>query len=212
MYFPHRNNKLRELFTRKPYQGADPATSQFLFFGLDANYDPDIADKRYFPEIISYLEDGVAYWKQKGFHHPFRHPDYHGDGALYHNRFAEIGFTPEHAGQVSFVELIDVPTYGKSNLKANDLKTSHLDRILNWVLSGSAAYIFIPPGVVRLLGRAPQFYWLPEKPISHDGSLPVLFRSSRKTIFTPFHFSCVGKYCLKKDRDLQIKDIGKLIL
>jgi hypothetical protein len=93
MYFPHRNNKLRELFIRKPYQGADPATSQFF----------------------------------------------------------------------------------------------------------------------RLLRRTPQFYWLPEKPISHDGSLPVLFRSSRKTIFTSFHFSCVGKYCLKKDRDLQIKDIGKLV-
>jgi hypothetical protein len=30
MYFPHRNNKLRELFIRKPYQGADPATSQFF--------------------------------------------------------------------------------------------------------------------------------------------------------------------------------------
>ncbi len=76
MYYPHQNNKLNELFSHRPYQGADPVTAQFLFFGLDANYDPNIEEKRCFPEIVSYLADGVRYWKQKGYHHPFRHPDY----------------------------------------------------------------------------------------------------------------------------------------
>ena len=212
MFYPHRNSKLHELFSHKPYQGADPATSQFLFFGLDANYDPNIEDMRCFSEIVSYLEDGVGYWKQKGYHHPFRNPDYRGDGALYHRRFAEIGFTPDHAERVSFVELIDVPTSGRSNLKPNDLKPSHLDRLRDWVLAGRASNIFIPPGVSRLLRKTPQFSWLPDEPISHDGSLPVLFRSDQKVVFAPFHFSCVGKHCLKKDRDLQIRDIGKLIL
>jgi len=211
MYFPHKDSKLHELFSLKAYQGADPATAQFLFFGLDANYDPNIGDMRCYSEIVSYLEDGVRYWKQKRFHHPFRHPDYKGDGALYHDRFAEIGFTSDHAERVSFVELIDVPTSGRSNLRLNDLKQSHLDRLRDWVLDGKATYIFIPPGVGRLLRRTSQFSWLSEEPISHEGSLPVLFRSDKKVVYAPYHFSCVGKNCLKKDRDLQIRDIGKLI-
>ena len=153
----------------------------------------------------------MRYWMDRGYHHPFRHPEYQGDGALYHRRFAEIGFTKEHAELVSFVELIDVPTYGGSNLRLSDLKPSHLDRLKAWVLDGRASYVFIPPGVRRLLRKTPQFSWLPEKPISHDGSLPILFRSDQKVIYAPFHFSCVGRHCLKKDRDLQIRDIGKLI-
>ena len=212
MYTPHLNNKLHELFSLKPYQGADPATAEFLFFGLDANYDPGIEEMHCFPEIVSYLEDGVRYWKQKGFHHPFRHPDYRGDGALYHRRFAEIGFKPEHAERVSFVELIDIPTSGRSSLRPSDLRQSHLDRLNAWVLNGRATSIFIPPGVNRLLRRTLQFSWLPEEPIAQDGSLPVLFRSAQKVVFAPFHFSCVGKHCLKKDRDLQICDIGRLIV
>ena len=211
MYIPHENSRLQELFSLKTYQGADPDSAQFLFFGLDANYDPDIGDKRRFLEVVSYLEDGVRYWIERG-HHPFRHPDYRGDGALYHRRFAEIGFTRKHADQVSFVELIDVPTCGRSALRVDDLKASHIDRLRDWVLDGRAAYIVIPPGVGRLLRRTPQFSWLPEEPISHDGSLPVLFRSDKKVVFAPFHFSCVGKHCLKKDRGLQIRDIGKLII
>jgi hypothetical protein len=211
MYIPHTNPRLQELFSLKTYQGADPATAQFLFFGLDANYEPDIGDKRFFSEIVSYLEDGVRYWKKREIHHPFRHPGYQGDGALYHKRFAEIGFTSEHAELVSFVELIEVPTYGRSLLRVDDLKASHVDRLRDWVLHGKAAYIFIPPGVGRLLRRTRQFSWLTEEPIAHEGSLPVLFRSGQKVVFAPFHFSCVGKGCLKKDRDLQIRDIGKLI-
>ena len=211
MYFSHRNSKLHELFSHKSYQGADPATAQFLFVGLDANYDPNIGDTLCFSEIVSYLEDGVRYWRQRGYHHPFMHPDYRGDGAPYHRRFAEIGFKKAHAELVSFVELIDVPTSGRSNLKLNDLKPSHLDQLRDWVLAGRASNIYIPPGVSHLLRKTPQFSWLPDEPISHDGSLPVLFRSDQKVVFAPFHFSCVGKHCLKKDRDLQIRDIGKLI-
>jgi len=211
MYSPHKDSKLHGLFSHKPYQGADPSTAQFMFFGLDANYDPNIGDKPYFSEIVSYLEDGSRYWRQREYHHPFRNPDYRGDGARYHKRFAEIGFTPNQAELVSFVELIDVPTSGRSNLKSIDLKPSHLNRLNAWVLDGKADYIFIPPGVGSLLRRTPQFSWLLEEPISYDGSLPVLFRSDRKVVFAPFHFSCVGKGCLKKDRDLQIRDIGNLI-
>lgn len=207
MYFPHQNIKLHELFSHKPYQGADPAISSSLFFGLDANYDQKIDTQRCFSEIISYLEDGVRYWKERGFHHPFRHPDYRGDGSLYHRRFAEIGFTKEHAEQVSFVELIDVPTFGRSKLTIDDLKVSHIDRLSDWVLKGRAAYIFMPLSVSRLLRKTPQFSWLPEKPIGRDGSLPVLFRSDQKVVYMSYHFSYYGN----KDFDLQLRDISKLI-
>jgi len=211
MYSQHQNIELHELFSHKPYQGADPASAKFLFFGLDANYDPAIGDMSCFPEIVSYLENGVQYWKVRGFHHPFRHPEYKGDGALYHRQFAKIGFTRKHAELVSFVELVDVPTYGRSKLTIDDLKPSHIDRLSDWVLKGRAAYIFMPSSVSCLLRKTPQFSWLPDKPIGRDGSLPVLFRSDQKVVFSPFHFSCVGRGCLKKDRELQLKDIGKLV-
>jgi hypothetical protein len=211
MYHAHPNQRLRELFAVKPYQGADPATARFLFFGLDANYHPAIDERPYFSEIVAYLEDGVRYWKQRGFHHPFRHPDYRGDGALYHRRFSEIGFTTEHAAQVSFVELVDVPTYGRSALKHRDLPVSHVARLSEWVLSGKASYVFIPPGVGNLLRSTQEFAWLPKLPSAHQGSLPVLWASEKKIVFAPFHFSCVGWNCLKKDRDQQLQDIGKLI-
>ncbi len=211
MYIPHTSVKLRELFSLKTYQGTDPDTAKFLFVGLDANYEPNIENNHFFSEIVSYLEDGVKFWKERGYHHPFRHPDYWGDGKLYHRRFAEIGFTKEQATQVSFVELIDVPTCGRSALRINDLKTSHLTCLRAWVLDGRASYIFIPPGVGRLLRKTPQFSWLSDEPISHEGSLPILFRSREKVVFAPFHFSCVGKGCPKKARDLQLIDIGKLI-
>jgi hypothetical protein len=100
---------------------------------------------------------------------------------------------------------------GRSKLQSSDLNPSHLDRLRDWVVNGRAAYIFIPPGAGRLLKRTPQFFWLPAGPISHDGSLPILFRSNQKVVYAPYHFSCVGVSCLKKDRDQQIRDIGELV-
>ena len=86
---------------------------------------------------------------------------------------------------VSFVELIDAPTYGRSKPTLEDLKASHIDRLSDWVLKGRAAYIFIPKSVHRLLIKPPQFSWIPERPIAHDGSLPILFRSENKVVYSP---------------------------
>ena len=211
MYFPHADARLQELFAAKPYQGADPVSARFLFFGLDANYAPNLASQPVYSEVVSYLEDGVAYWRRTGFHHPFRDPGYRGDGKLYHRRFAEVGFGPEHADQVSFVELIDVATSGRSLLRVSDFRPEHLSRLRDWVLDGAARYIFIPPGVSQLLRQTEQFSWLPAAATTMAGSLPVLMQKDEKFIFRPFHFSAVGRYSLKKDRDLQVQDMRRLI-
>jgi hypothetical protein len=211
MYFPHADPRLQELFAVKPYQGADPASARFLFFGLDANYAPNLATQPVYPEVVSYLEDGVGYWKRTGFHHPFRSPGYRGDGKRYHDAFAEIGFSPEHAEQVSFVELIDVPTSGRSKLHPRDLRPEHLTRLREWVLGGAAHYVFIPSEVLRRLAKTSEFAWLPRVAATMVGSLPVLAQKDDRIIFRPFHFSAVGRYSLKKDRDLQMQDMRKLI-
>lgn len=40
MYVPHPSARLTELFRSRPFQGAAPEESEFLFVGLDANYAP----------------------------------------------------------------------------------------------------------------------------------------------------------------------------
>ena len=91
----------------------------FLFVGLDANYSADIENS--LPEVFKYLHSGVDFWRENGVHHPFRLQHYRGSGKKYHDKFAEIGFTPRHAELVSFVELLHVPTTGGRNLKADIL-------------------------------------------------------------------------------------------
>jgi hypothetical protein len=78
-------------------------------------------------------------------------------------------------------------------------------------MDGQAQYVFIPPGVARLMRLTKEFSWLPEKAVDYDGSLPVLYSTTNKTIFSNYHFSCIGKHCLKKHRDQQLRDIGSLI-
>lgn len=96
-YDLHSSKKLKAHFKDKPWQGNDPAKASFLFVGLDANYDENIETN--LPEIFDYLHDGVNYWQKnkEGVHHPFRLLRYHGKGRRYHDRFAEIGFTPKDA-------------------------------------------------------------------------------------------------------------------
>jgi hypothetical protein len=210
MYCKHRNDELVELYSHTKYQGADPEKARFLFFGLDANFNACIDEWKHFPEIRSYLENGVHYWTDRGFHHPFLHPEYRGDGAKYHKQFSKIGFTREHAECVSFVELIDVPTCGRSHLEDDDMESSHMDRLKAW-FDGPAKYIFIPRTVGHLLRRTPQFSGLRKEPIRHQGSLPVLYESPQKVVFDHFHFSCKGRHCPQDIKDRQLEDIGKLI-
>ncbi len=78
----HNSKKLVELFSKKPWQGADPFTAKYLFIGKDANYDENIEE--ILPEIWDYIDDGVKWWKENKLHHPLLLDKYRGKGKLYH--------------------------------------------------------------------------------------------------------------------------------
>ncbi len=209
MHHPHPSNKLNEIFTAKPYQGVAPEQASFLFIGLDANYDAAIEAHAIFPKILEYHRAGVAFWQKYGVHHPFLLAGYSGDGKLYHRSFAKIGFQPEHAGMVSFAELLHVPTSGRSKLEVKDLSKSHLNRLNDAIIDGQAKYIFIPEGVAQLMRLTGAFPWLQKKPPSKDGPLNILYHQPNKTVYKHLHFSNYGKFEVQKQQELAY--IGSLL-
>ena len=187
-YTLHPSERLVTQFKKKPWQGNDPAKAHFLFVGLDANYAPDI--ERTLPEIFFYLESSVEFWRVKGVHHPFRLPHYRGSGKKYHDKFAEIGFTPKHAEYVSFIELLHLPTTGVSSLKVSDLSTEHVENLRSITDNGSARYIFVFEKVARLMRQTILFPWLHAKPQRIDGDLAVLREQKGQIIYQMYHLSC----------------------
>jgi len=195
-YNCHTSNRLKNCFKKKPWQGNDPTKARFIFVGLDANFDSNIENT--LPVIFDYLDDGVCYWKNKRIHHPFCLNSYHGSGKLYHKRFAQIGFKPDEAELVSFVELLHLPTTGRSTLNLSDLSSNqskeHLCKLANWFDCGSARYIFLVGGKVTELMRQTGMFpcpWLPRNPVSEKNypDLKVLYKKNGQTIYEIYHFS-----------------------
>jgi len=193
VYQAHPSRALSELFRRKPYQGATPEKAEFLLVGVDANYSADIEQSPIFPSLLQYHEDGPTFWRQHGVHHPFLLPAYTGDGRRYHLTFAKIGFQAEHAGRVSFVELLHLPTVGRSRLEPRDLERAHLQRLREAIFAGAAKYVFVSAGVLRLMGSTGAFRELLRTPVS-SGALRVLFHDNRRAVFLHLHFSNYGKF------------------
>ncbi|GAA0759779.1 hypothetical protein LRH25_01100 [Ideonella azotifigens] len=193
MYQLHPSRELQQCFAERPFQGAAPWDATFLFIGLDANYDPQIAHSSSFGNVLAYHEDGVAFWRQHGVHHPFLLPDYRGDGRRYHLNFSRVGFAPRHASLVSFVELLHLPTMGRSQLTRADLATSHLQMIESAMLRGRAKLIFVSAQVAQLLRASGRFGWLAQRPAS-SGPLPVLYQDAGRTVHLHLHFSNYGKF------------------
>lgn len=200
MYQPHPSHALNSLFAQRPYQGAAPASATYLFVGLDANYDVDIESSPAFNNVLDYHQDGVAFWQRHGVHHPFLLTQYRGDGRRYHTTFAKVGFKPQHAAFVSFVELLHVPTVGRNKLVPEDLDPSHLQMLNAVMLNGKAQYIFISAGVARLMRASGAFPWLPKQPMAR-GSLPVLYKANQRTVYLHLHFSNYGKFQQQLDRE-----------
>lgn len=208
MYTRHPSDALNALFEAQPYQGAVPESATFLFVGLDANYDAAIEQSPAFATILEYHADGVSFWRKYGVHHPFLLPGYAADGRLYHRSFAKIGFTPAQADQVSFVELLHVPTVGRSVLVPEDLDRAHLAVISRSILQGEAQHVFLPSAVARLMRASKMFPWLTRTPVANCGALDVLYQEGSKTVYSHLHFSVYGKFEQRKRE--QAREIGRL--
>lgn len=201
MFTPHPSAALNDLFACKPYQGVSPDQATYLFIGLDANYDRNIDRSPVFPQLLEYHHDGAAFWRKYGVHHPFLLPEYAGDGRFYHQSFARIGFRPEHANLVSFIELLHVPTVGRSTLTPSDLSTSHLRLLDATIFGGGTEHIFVPAGVARLMRASGEFPWLPRTSPAKTGPLTILYRNAAKTVYSHLHFSVYGKFQQQKEEE-----------
>ncbi len=209
MYYPHPNEELNIAFRNKPYQGVAPEKAKYLFIGLDANYDKEIHENKAFAEIIEYLQDGVTFWDKYGVHHPFLLPTYRGDGQFYHKSFSRIGLEKKHAKDVSFIELIDKPTYGKSALDVNDLNMDHLNRIKKVLEGDVVQYVFIPTSVGNLMKKSGMFSWLPSKPKTIDSHLKQWCTVGSTRVLWHYHFSVYGKF--EEVKTQQLDEIGRLL-
>ncbi|NPC56683.1 hypothetical protein HNE04_13700 [Caenimonas sp. S4] len=188
------------MFSVRPFQGVEPERAEFLFVGLDANYSAGIERSEVFRSVVEYHENGAAFWRTNGVHHPFLLQQYKGDGKKYHRNFARIGFTPAHADSVGFVELLRVPTVGRSRLTPQDLDPSHLQRIDKAIRSGRAKYTFLSAGVAKLMQRSGAFPWLDTKN-KRGGILPVLYASHGRSVHLHLHFSNFGKFQARMDAE-----------
>ena len=208
MYQRHPSAELYERFRRRPYQGVEPATSKFLFVGLDANYGPDLERSPSFQHVLEYHEDGPAFWRRYGVHHPFLLPSSRGDGRRYHRTFSRIGFRPEHAHLVSFVELLHVPSVGRSRLTPQNLDLSHMRWLNNAIVHGTAKFVFVSAGVAALMRASGSFPWLPAK--AHgDGPLRLLHSEPARSVYLHLHFSNYGKF--QRQLDDEASAIGRLL-
>lgn len=200
VYQRHPNPELNRLFSERPFQGAAPEAARFLFVGLDANYAEDIDQQSIFPALLDYHQDGVQFWKTRGVHHPFLLPAYRGDGRRYHLNFARIGFTPDDSHQISFVELLHLPTVGRSKLEPSDLDTSHLEWLGGLLSSGVNRHVFVSPGILRLMAASGKFPWL-RFPAASPDVLPVLHSNGETTLYRHLHFSNYGKFQAQMDME-----------
>jgi hypothetical protein len=209
MYQRHPSRKLNELFRSKPFQGNAPENSKFVFIGLDANYQENLEHEPSFQDVLEYHRDGVEFWRHRGVHHPFLLPSYHGDGRRYHRNFARIGLTPLDAGLVSFVELLDVPTTGRSQLVPGDVADHHLDYLRRVVWDGQAEHVFVSSGVLRILQATSQFASLKGAKRSNS-VLPVIHRAGALRVHLHLHFSNYGKF--QAQMDLEAEAIRSLFI
>ena len=209
MYEAHPSRELIANFKKRPYQGVKPSSAAYLFLGLDANYDLNIERTAIFARVLEYHEDGVAFWRRYGVHHPFLLREYRGDGRRYHKAFARIGFAPRHAALVSFAELLHVPTVGRSRLAPADLDASHLQMLNSSILEGTPKHVFVSAGVTRLMRASKAFPWL-SKEQTKSNPLPILYSGAdNRRVYLHLHFSNYGKF--QERLDFEAKAIASLL-
>ncbi len=112
--------------------------------------------------------------------------------------FALIGFTRANAAEVSFIELLHVPTFGRSALVREDLSNDHLVRLNAANEHGAARNIFVPESVARLMRASGFFPWMPKLPNDNGEDLTVWHKRGGTTIYWHYHFSVYGLFEKKK--------------
>lgn len=209
MYNVHPSEKLIQIFSQKPYQGCSPTEAEFLFIGLDANYAPDIEEQTIFPKIIEYHEDAISFWQKYGVHHPFLLDEYKGDGRKYHKEFSKIRLSCKDASRISFIELLHLPTTGRSNLKSSDLDKHHLHYINQAIFSEHTKAVFISDAVFKLMKKTSIFSWMNDAKQIEGHALKV-FNEKEPLIYKHLHFSTYGKFQVQKEAEM--KAIHSIIL
>ena len=209
MFTAHPSRELTRAFGEKPYQGADPKQAQLIFVGLDANYASNIQEQPIFKAILEYHLDGPSFWKKHGVHHPFLLPAYRGSGRKYHRNFSKIGLTPDHADRVSFVELLAIPTTGRSSLTPDDLDAGHLTYLHDVIFQGNPKNVFVSAAVTNLMKRTGRFPQLSEAADSISAILPLLYDRDGTSVYRHLHFSVYGKSEAKRAAEaMQINTIA----
>lgn len=208
MYQIHPSKRLNSLFEDKPYQGAHPFEAKFLFLGLDANYAENIENQNIFEQIIEYHENGIKFWQKYGIHHPFLLPEYKGDGKRFHQNFAKISFLPCHATDISFIELLHVPTVGRNRLILEDISPKHIQFLHQAIFQGEAKYIFVNSTAYNLLKKLDGFKALKNSSDTVT-TLRVLYQDEQRKIFQHLHFSNYGKF--QQQMTMEAKSIFALI-
>jgi len=151
----HPSKELKDIYKRNPHQGADPLKANIIFVGRDPNWNEGIEDTNHFKIIKEYLEDGVSFWKKYRVHHPFLLNEYRGDGKRYHSMFAKIGLDKNYAEEITFIELIGLPTVGMSKKRPKLFKEilfskenqKHLLKI-DSILNNESKLIFLAWGLL----------------------------------------------------------------
>ena len=184
----HPSKEIQKIFSQRPFQIQEPEKAKIIFLGLDANIDKDIEqNKPFFDEFIEYLQDGIKYWKNNGFHTPMLGPNYKGNGVRYHKQFCKLGITSKYAEDICFLELLNFCTYGKSsgnkqykeflNGKSNQ---EHLKRIRN--LSNMNKIICIPKGVRNYIDELELFNTKNENIIVHTNFANAISNEELKNL------------------------------
>lgn len=192
----HTSTEMVELFSKKPFQGQSPEKADIVFLSSDANYSPEISNHPFFKYILEYQKDGISFWKKYGCHHPFLLPNYpfnkNTGGVPFHRNFSKIGLGGKYAENISFLELLDIPTIGnKSHNKKLFYELAsrpHLEYIENLMLSDSNKLFFVSNGVLKdieiLRKKHSVFKWLD---LPAQGQLSKEVKSNK--IQEIYHFS-----------------------
>jgi len=155
----HPSDELVQLFREKPYQGQNPYNAKIIFLSSDANYSPEISNNPFFDYILEYQNNGIEFWEKHECHHPFLLPDYPFDkrknGRPFHKNFSELGLTKDMGKDISFIELLDIPTVGNKSqnisLFYNLITEKHMKNIDELILNTNGKLIFVSQGVLKNL-------------------------------------------------------------